>query len=131
VVEGARAVGVGVVEALGVASVEVGNGVAEAGIVEEGGVVVVVVEARIVGQTELEWSEFETRGNKHEDILIRSNPQLASLLYSLSYYCCFCNCSSGAIQLSLLLASLLIKVDILALVLSERARRVLIIASPC
>lgn len=128
-VEGARAVGVGVVEALGVASVEVGTGVAEVGIVEEGGVV--VVEARIVGQTELEWSEFETRGNKHEDILIRSNPQLASLLCSLSYYCCFCNCSSGAIQLSLLLASLLLKVDILALVLSERASRVLIIASPC
>jgi hypothetical protein len=62
--------------------------------------------------------------------MIRRNPELASLL-SLIYCCCCCKCCTcGSIQAPLLPALLLLKIDGLALDLSEGARRVLIIFSP-
>jgi hypothetical protein len=63
-----------------------------------------------------------------EGYLIKGDPQPTTLLCLI--YCCGGNCcTSGSVQPSLFLASLLLKVDFLALVLSERAMRVLIILS--
>jgi hypothetical protein len=70
------------------------------------------------------WDAMDTKGD-----LIRGNPQLASLLRSLRSCWCY-YCSSSSIQLSLLLASLLLKVNMLSLALSKGARRVLVISSP-
>ena len=59
--------------------------------------------------------------------LIRRNPELVSLL---SLICCCCRCTCGSVQATLLPALLLLKIDGLALDMSEGASRVLVISSP-
>jgi hypothetical protein len=77
-----------------------------------------------------QWSEVETRGDDLDRNLIRRNLELASLL-SLICCCYHCNCCTcGSVQAPLLPALLLLKIDSLALDLSEGARRVVVISSP-
>jgi hypothetical protein len=65
-----------------------------------------------------------------EGDLIGGNPHLTSLLCLIYRSCCGNCCTGGSVQTSLLLAALLLKVDSLALILSEGVRRILVISSP-
>jgi hypothetical protein len=123
--------------------VEAGAGAVDAGVVEVVEAAGVVDGSREAGACEV-GSGVETvrrsgasnggasprpKATDSEGDLIRRNLQLTSLLCLIYYYCCN-RCTSGSVQTPLLSALLLVKVDNLALDLSEGARRVLVISSP-